>query len=115
MADPTSLLDPQTLARAEALGLYARQVVEGPTSGDNRSPFHGFSIEFSQHRPYAPGDDLRHLDWKVLGRSDRYFVKRYQQETNYLCEILVDASESMAYGEGSSNKLETARRAAACL
>jgi uncharacterized protein (DUF58 family) len=109
------LLDPATLARAEALGLYARQIVEGPTSGDNRSPFHGFSVEFSQHRQYVPGDDLRHLDWKILGRSDRYFVKRYQQETNYLCQFLVDASESMAYGEGDANKLEYARKLAACL
>lgn len=110
-----SLLDPATLARAEALGLYARQIVEGPTSGDNRSPFHGFSVEFSQHRQYVPGDDLRHLDWKILGRSDRFFVKRYQQETNYLCQMLVDASESMAYGEGDTNKLEYARKLAACL
>ncbi|MFT3786767.1 MAG: DUF58 domain-containing protein [Tepidisphaeraceae bacterium] len=110
-----TLLDPATIARAEALGLYARTIVEGPTSGDNRSPFHGFSVEFSQHRQYVPGDDLRHLDWKILGRSDRYFVKRYQQETNYACQLLVDSSESMAYGGGESNKLDYARRLAACL
>lgn len=94
----TELLDPQAIAQGEALGLLARQVVEGFLSGDHKSPFRGFAVEFTQHREYAPGDDLRHLDWKVLARSDRFYLKQYEQETNFVCHLLVDASESMAYG-----------------
>jgi uncharacterized protein (DUF58 family) len=111
----TNLLDPTTISQAEALGMMARHIVEGPSTGENRSPFHGFSVEFAQHRQYSPGDDIRHLDWKILGKSDKYFVKRYQQETSYLCQILLDTSESMAFGEGDSNKLLYAKRLAACL
>lgn len=109
------LLPADAVSRATALGLFARRIVEGASVGENRSPYHGFSVEFSQHRQYAPGDDLRHIDWKVLARTDRFFVKRYQQETNCGVQILIDASASMAYGEGDENKLEYARRLAACV
>jgi uncharacterized protein (DUF58 family) len=95
-----NLLDPQTLSQAEQLGLAARQIVEGYMSGEHKSPFRGFSIEFTQHREYVPGDDTRHIDWKVLGRTDRYMLKQYEQETNYVAHILLDGSESMRYGSG---------------
>ena len=90
------LLDPVAIARAEALGILAREIVEGFMVGENKSPFHGFSIEFAQHREYTPGDDTRHLDWKVLGRTDRYFVRRYEDETNLRVYLVIDRSASMA-------------------
>src|SRR3954470_4114183 len=111
---PSNLLDPQTIAQGEALGLMARYVVEGYMAGEHKSPFRGFSIEFTPHRQYVPGDDTRHLDWKVLGRTDRYYLKQYEQETNFVAHILLDASESMTYGSGIT-KLDYAKRAAACL
>src|SRR5687767_38949 len=91
-------LRPDVLARAEALGIKARQIVEGLRVGDHRSPFRGFSVEFAQHREYVPGDDLRYVDWKSYGRSGRYTVKQFEQETNYAAHILLDASRSMVYG-----------------
>jgi len=109
------LLDPVAIARAEALGILAREIVEGFMVGENKSPFHGFSIEFSQHREYAPGDDTRHLDWKVLGRTDRYYLKQYEQETNYVAHLLLDGSESMSYGSGKLTKFQYAKVMAACL
>lgn len=109
------LLDPHALAHAELLGLHARQVVEGYLAGEHRSPFFGFATEFAQHREYAQGDDLRHLDWKVLGRTDRYYVKQYEQETNFVAQILLDGSESMRYGSGRVTKLQYAKQLAACL
>lgn len=114
-AQPNDLLDPQAVAHAELLGLHARQVVEGYLAGEHRSPFFGFATEFAQHREYSQGDDLRHLDWKVLGRTDRYYVKQYEQETNFVAQILVDASESMRYGSGATTKLHYAKQLAACL
>jgi uncharacterized protein (DUF58 family) len=110
-----NFLDPETISRAEALGLHARYVVEGYMSGEHKSPFRGFSIEFTQHREYVPGDDIRHLDWKVLGRTERYYLKQYEQETNYVAHILVDGSESMRYGSGAVTKFDYARQLAACL
>jgi uncharacterized protein (DUF58 family) len=110
-----NLLDAEAVAQAEALGLHARYIVEGYMSGEHKSPFRGFSVEFTQHREYVPGDDIRHLDWKVLGRTDRYYLKQYEQETNYVAHLLVDASESMAYGSGSITKLHYAKQIAACL
>jgi uncharacterized protein (DUF58 family) len=95
-----NLLDPAAIQTAEALGLQARFVVEGYMSGEHKSPFRGFSIEFTQHREYVPGDDIRRLDWKVLGRTDRYYLKQYEQETNFVAHILLDGSESMRYGSG---------------
>ena len=111
----TDLLDPHALAHAELLGLHARQVVEGYMAGEHRSPFHGFATEFAQHREYSQGDDLRNLDWKVLGRTDRYYVKQYEQETNYVAQVLLDGSESMRYGSGPLTKLHYAKQLAACL
>ncbi len=111
----SKLLQPEILARAEALGLAARQVVEGLRVGDHKSPFRGFSVEFVQHREYVPGDDIRHIDWKSYGRSERYTVKQYEQETNFVGHLLVDTSNSMRYGEGSENKLEYAKLLAASL
>ena len=115
MALEINLLDPVALQRAEMLGLQARQVVEGYMAGAHKSPYRGFAIEFSQHREYVPGDDTRHLDWKVLGRSDRYYIKQYEQETNFVAHILVDGSESMQYGSGTVKKFDYARTMAACL
>jgi len=108
-------LKPDVIARAEALGLRARTIVEGMRVGDHKSPYHGFSVEFIQHREYVPGDDIRHLDWKVYGRSDRYVIKQFEQETNFVGHILLDASRSMLYGEGDLNKLEYAKLLAATL
>lgn len=109
-----SLLDPDAVAKGEALGLTARQIVEGYRVGEHRSPFHGFAIEFKQHREYSIGDDTRHLDWKVLGRTDRYYIKQYEQDTNFVAHLLVDGSESMDYGSGDLTKLDYAKVLAAC-
>src|SRR5579885_2755468 len=110
-----SYLDPQVLARAEALGVKARQVVEGLRVGDHKSPFKGFSVEFVQHREYVPGDDIRHIDWKSYGRSERYLIKQYEQETNFTGHLVLDASRSMVYGEGVAEKLEYAKLLTATL
>lgn len=109
------LLDPDAVSRGEALGLMARKIVEGYRVGEHRSPFHGFAIEFAQHREYAPGDDMRHLDWKVLGRSDRYYIKQYEQDTNFVAHLVVDGSASMNYGSGRLTKLQYAKVVASCL
>jgi uncharacterized protein (DUF58 family) len=109
------LLDPDAVKSASALGLIARKIVEGYKVGEHRSPLKGFAIEFAQHREYAPGDDVRHMDWKILGRSDRLFIKQYEQDTNYMANILLDASGSMAYGSGELSKLHAAKIIAACL
>ncbi len=100
-ADATLYLHPQTLARLGTLELRAKMIVEGVMSGMHRSPYHGFSVEFAQHRAYVPGDDLRHLDWKVYGRSDKLYLKQYEQETNLDLVLMVDASGSMAFGSRS--------------
>lgn len=94
-------LHPQTLARLGTMELRAKMIVEGVTSGMHRSPYQGFSVEFAQHRPYVAGDDIRHLDWKVFGRSDKLYLKQYEQETNLDLVLLVDASGSMNYGSRS--------------
>src|SRR5512145_1505131 len=111
----TLTLNPEVLDRAAALGLKARGIVEGLRVGDHKSPFRGFSVEFVQHREYVPGDDIRHIDWKSYGRSERYTIKQYEQETNFIGHILVDASRSMLYGQGETNKLEYAKLLAATL
>jgi len=113
--DPASLLQPDALARAENLGFAARMLVEGYMAGEHRSPYHGFAIEFAQHREYTAGDDTRHLDWKVLGRTDRYYIKQYEQETNFVAHLLVDGSASMLYGSEKITKFDYARVMAACL
>jgi len=96
--DYRKYLDPRVLARISSLDLRARLVVEGLMTGMHRSPYQGVSVEFAQHRPYVPGDDIRHVDWKVFGRTDKIYLKQYQEETNLHLICVVDASESMSYG-----------------
>src|SRR5271168_5136832 len=113
--DPRRFLHPKTVARIGSLDLRAQQVVEGYISGLHRSPFFGHSVEFVQHREYVPGDDIRHLDWKAWSKTDKYFIKQYEAETNLRTTLVVDVSESMHYGRGPLNKYEYACTAAACL
>jgi len=117
MAGPNhrDLLDPAALNRAESLGFVARTIVEGYKVGEHRSPLKGFAIEFAQHREYTPGDDVRHLDWKVLGRTDRLYLKQYEQDTNFVAHLLLDTSGSMGYGSGKLTKLHYAKVLAATL
>src|ERR1700733_9110598 len=100
MDETQKYLDPLALAKVRGLELQARLIVEGYLSGMHKSPYHGFSVEFAQHREYVPGDDLKHLDWKVYSRTGRFYLKQYDEETNLNCWLLVDASESMLYGSG---------------
>jgi uncharacterized protein (DUF58 family) len=102
-------LSPEVLGRISSLELLSRTVVEGFISGLHRSPFTGFSTEFAEYRQYMPGDDLRYLDWKLLGRTDRYYIKKYRADTNSQCHILIDASASMRYATGSITKLQYAQ------
>jgi uncharacterized protein (DUF58 family) len=108
-------LDPEVLKAISGLELKARLIVEGFVAGMHRSPFHGFSVEFAEHREYVPGDDVRFVDWKVYGKSDRYYIKQYEEETNLRCWLFVDVSESMEYGSGAMSKIEYARHMAAAL
>lgn len=109
-------LDPQTLDRIKRLDIRARLVVEGFITGQHRSPYHGFAVEFATHREYAPGDDLRHIDWKVWSKTDRLYIKEYEAETNLKCTLLVDCSKSMRYGEKSGwSKFDYGATAAASL
>ncbi|HVT89140.1 MAG TPA: DUF58 domain-containing protein [Tepidisphaeraceae bacterium] len=96
--DYRKYLDPRTLARISSLDLRARLIVEGLMTGMHRSPYQGISVEFAQHRPYVQGDDIRHIDWKVLGKTDKIYLKQYLEETNLHLICIVDASESMGYG-----------------
>jgi len=113
---PYIYFEPQRVGRLKNLSLLARQAVEGFISGLHRSPHHGFSVEFSEHREYAPGDDLRHLDWIAWARSDRYYVKRYEQQTNLRAYVLLDASASMNYSHrGGPTKFQYGCFLAACL
>jgi uncharacterized protein (DUF58 family) len=91
-------LDPKTLTKISRLDIVARLVVEGFVTGLHRSPYHGFSVEFAEYREYVPGDDIKHIDWKVYARSDRLYIKQYEEETNLTATILIDGSESMRYG-----------------
>jgi len=91
-------LDPAVVARLGTLELRARTIVEGFLTGLHRSPFKGFSVEFAEYRQYIPGDDLSTIDWKVYARSDRHYVKKFEEETNLNCHILLDVSGSMGYG-----------------
>jgi uncharacterized protein (DUF58 family) len=101
-------LHPEAIKRIARLELRARHVVEGFLSGMHRSPYFGQSVEFTQHREYVPGDDLRHVDWKVWARQDRLYVKQFEEDTNLRCTLLVDVSNSMSYGRGPLNKYEYA-------
>lgn len=108
-------LDPEVLQKVNALDLVAREVVEGVRVGIHKSPLRGFSTEFAQHRQYVPGDSLRHLDWRVYGRTGRYYTKLYEAETNFSANLLLDASSSMHYASGKLSKLEYAKFMAAAL
>src|SRR5437868_9897131 len=101
-------LEPKTLARISALDLRARLIVEGLMTGMHRSPYQGISVEFAQHRPYVSGDDIRHVDWKVFGRSDKIYLKQYLEETNLHLICIVDASESMGFGTVVGGQLPVA-------
>jgi len=105
-ANDRSFLDPAVVARLGTLELKARTIVEGFLSGLHRSPFKGFSVEFAEYRQYIPGDDLSTIDWKVYARSDRYYVKKFEEETNLDCHVMLDVSGSMAYGSGAMTKFE---------
>ncbi len=113
--DPRRFFHPATIARISRLDFRARQVVEGFISGMHKSPFFGHSVEFVQHREYTVGDDIRHLDWKVWSKTDRYYIKQFEAETNLRCHFVVDVSESMHYGQGALNKYDYACTIAACL
>lgn len=109
------LLDAQTLARLQGVKLRARAVMEGVLSGLHKSPHQGQSVEFAEHKEYAPGDELRHLDWKAYGKFDKYYVKRFEHETNLRAVMVVDASASMGYRSGALSKLEVATTMAGAL
>lgn len=108
-------VSPETVMRIKNLEMRAKIVVEGFMSGLHRSPYHGFSVEFTDYRQYSTGDDLRYLDWKLFARQDRYYIKRFEDETNLRCYLLVDMSKSMGFGSGDFSKLEYAKTMAATL
>ena len=108
-------LTAEMVARLKNMNLVARSVVEGFISGLHRSPYHGFSVEFAEHREYSPGDNIRYLDWTALGRTDRYYVKQFEEETNLKAHILLDTSSSMTYSSGGTTKLEYGSYLAASL
>ncbi len=114
-ADSKRFLHPEAIRRIGRLELRARHIVEGLLSGMHRSPYFGQSVEFLQHRQYAPGDDLRHVDWKVWARQDKLYVKQFEEDTNMRCTLLVDVSASMQYGNGPLNKYEYAATVATSL
>lgn len=109
------LLDAQTLSRLQGVKLRARAVMEGVLSGLHKSPHQGQSVEFAEHKEYAPGDELRHLDWKAYGKFDKYYIKRFEHETNLRSVMVVDASASMGYRSGAMSKLEVASTLAGAL
>ncbi len=111
----TSFIDPRVLAKIDNLELLARTVVEGFINGLHRSPNLGSSMDFAEHRAYMPGDDLRRIDWRLYGRSDRYFVKEFEADTNTNLLILLDVSASMNFGSGEITKLQYAKYLASCL
>src|SRR4051794_6447689 len=113
--DPSSSLDPTALARFGRLELISRLVVEGVMAGLHKSPFKGFSVEFAEHRQYGPGDEIRHIDWRAFGKTDRYYVKEYEEETNLKAYLVLDTSGSMGYAGRTASKLEHARQLAAAL
>ena len=110
-----SLIDPQTLMTIKNLELRAKVVVEGFWNGLHRSPYHGFSVEFTEYRQYTPGDDPRYLDWRLYARSDRYYLKKFEDETNLRCHLLVDNSRSMSFGSPGYTKAQYANTLAATL
>jgi len=113
--DPRRFLHPETIARISRLDLRARHVVEGFITGMHKSPFFGHSVEFVQHRDYTAGDDIRHLDWKVWSKTDKYYIKQFEEETNLRCTLVVDVSKSMHYGRGALDKYNYGCTIGACL
>jgi len=113
--DYRKYLDPATVSKLASIELKARMVVEGFIVGLHRSPYHGFSVEFAEHRQYMPGDDFKHIDWKVYGKSDRFYIKQFEEETNLKAYILLDASNSMGYKSDGISKLEYGSYLAASL
>jgi uncharacterized protein (DUF58 family) len=112
----SEFLKPSDLQKISNLQVFARQVVEGFCSGLHRSPHKGFSVEFKQHRQYVPGDEIRHIDWRVFGRSDRFYIREYEEETNLRATLILDRSGSMNYaGAGGVSKFEYATKLSACL
>lgn len=112
---PESYFNPEVLDRIKRLEMRARMVVEGFITGMHRSPYNGFAIEFAGHREYAPGDELKHIDWKVWSKTDRLYIKEYEEETNLKCTVIIDASKSMAYGSPGWSKFDYAATAAASM
>ena len=108
-------LNPEVISRLSGMDLRARLVVEGFITGLHRSPYHGFSVEFAEHRQYMPGDEIRHVDWKVYGKTDRFYVKQFEEETNLKAYLLLDCSASMGYRSGSITKFDYAAYLAAAL
>ncbi|MCS6807328.1 MAG: DUF58 domain-containing protein [Bacteroidota bacterium] len=116
MTDYRKYLEPRVISRIQGIDLKARLVVEGFITGLHKSPYHGFSIEFAEHRQYMPGDEIKFIDWKVFARTDRYYVKQYEDETNLRCTIILDASASMNYAsQGNIAKFEYACYLAAAM
>jgi len=115
-AAPSTYLLPHVVAKLANMELRARLVVEGFIAGLHRSPYHGFSVEFAEHRPYMPGDEIRHVDWKIYGRTDRFYIKQYEEETNLKAYLVLDTSRSMTFASpGQITKLEYAASLAASL
>lgn len=114
---PFSLLDPRALAKVSRMELVARQVMDGYVQGMHRSPHVGFALDFAQHRPYVPGDDIKRIDWRVFAKADRYYIKQYEVSTNLRCHVVLDASGSMAYrgAADAMSKFRYAQFVAACL
>jgi len=115
MAFMSKYIRPEVLTRIARIKFEPKQLVEGTLAGAHRSPFHGFAIEFAGHRDYVPGDDVRHLDWKVYYRHRKYLIKQYEMDTNLVCHLMLDVSASMRYGDGDSQKLLYAARMAVTL
>src|SRR6266705_2997763 len=111
----TIRFDPSSLTKYGRLALVARNLVEGFLTGVPKSPYKGFSVEFAEHRQYGPGDEIRHIDWRAYGKTDRYYVKEYEEETNLKAYLVVDSSGSMGYAGRTVSKFEYARRLAAAL
>ena len=108
-------LKPETVLKLNSMSLRARLIVEGYIIGHHRSPYHGFSVEFAEHKAYGVGDEVRHIDWKLYGKTDRLYVKRYQEETNLRANIILDTSKSMTYNSDKVSKLEYANLLTAAL
>ena len=115
MEDYHRFLNPELVSRLSSMEIRARLVVEGFITGLHRSPYHGFSVEFAEHRQYMPGDPIRHIDWKAFGKTDRFYIKEFEEETNLKAHILLDASGSMAYRSDGISKLEYGRYLSAAL